>query len=313
MKTYFITGVNGFIGIHWAKDLLSKGNKVIGIDNNSENIYLLKQYKKFFFFKGDILKYRNLKKIISKSDIVIHLASIAEPLKYINSTKEVIDVTALASIEIINICSKLNKSIFFTSTSEIYGKNSNLPFKEEDDRVLGSSSIKRWCYSTSKALVEHYLEAAASSNNRFKFKAVRLFNIYGSHLKGRVVPRFIEAALKNKPIEVNGTGKQTRCFTYIKDAVSAFNKIINSKKCNNNFFNVGDNKEISIEKFANVVIKLTKSKSKIRKISYEKKFQNDYEDMQRRVPNIKKIYKFTKWKPTTSLEKGILLTISNHF
>ena len=313
MKTYFITGVNGFIGIHWAKDLLSKGNKVYGIDSNSENIQLIKNYKNFFFFKNDILKYKKLKQIISKSDIVIHLASIAEPLKYINNTKEVIDVTAIASINIINLCSKLNKMIFFTSTSEIYGKNPSLPFKEEDDRVLGSSTIKRWCYSSSKALVEHYLEATASSNKKFKFKGVRLFNVYGSYLKGRVVPKFINCAINNMPIEVNGTGKQTRCFTYVKDAIEAFNKIIKTKKCENNFFNVGNNKEISIEKFAKTIIKITKSKSKIKKISYEKRFKNNYEDMKRRVPSIKKIYKYTKWKPKTSLEKGIELTIKNHF
>ena len=122
MKTYFITGVNGFIGIHWAKDLLSKGNTVLGIDNNSENIDLIKNYKKFFFFKGNILKYKKLKNLISRSDFIIHLASIAEPLKYMNKTKEVIDVTAIASINIINLCSKLNKTMFFTSTSEVYGK-----------------------------------------------------------------------------------------------------------------------------------------------------------------------------------------------
>ena len=313
MKTYFITGVNGFIGIHWAKDLLSKGNTVLGIDNNSENIDLIKNYKKFFFFKGNILKYKKLKNLISRSDFIIHLASIAEPLKYMNKTKEVIDVTAIASINIINLCSKLNKTIFFTSTSEVYGKNPSLPFREEDDRVLGSSSVKRWCYSSSKALVEHYLEATANSNKKFKFKGVRLFNVYGYYLKGRVVPRFINCALKNKPIEVNGTGKQTRCFTYIKDAIDAFNSIIKEKKCNNNFFNVGSNKEISIEKFAKIVIKLTKSKSKIKKVSYERRFKNDYEDMKRRVPCIKKIYKFIKWKPKTSLKKGILLTINKHF
>ena len=144
MKTYFITGVNGFIGIHWAKDLLSKGNTVLGIDNNSENIDLIKNYKKFFFFKGNILKYKKLKNLISRSDFIIHLASIAEPLKYMNKTKEVIDVTAIASINIINLCSKLNKTMFFTSTSSLWKNPSS--FREEDDRVLGSSSVKRWCY-----------------------------------------------------------------------------------------------------------------------------------------------------------------------
>ena len=307
MKVYFITGVMGFIGSHWAEQLLKRGDKVIGVDIHDDCQQLLK-YENLEFIKDTIIdNKKKLSSLIKKSDYVLHLASIAEPAQYITRPKKIISIAALAAIDIIDACVELKKKIFFTSTSEIYGKNKKIPFSEDDDRVLGSTTKKRWCYSTSKALVEHYIEASAM-NGELDYRIVRLFNVYGPRLEGRVVANFIRKSLKNETLEINGTGNQTRCFTYIDDAIKAFNSILETEKCKNNIFNVGSDKEISVKDFAELVIKVTGSKSKLKNISYEKQFGTSYEDIERRVPNVEKITKFVNWKPVTNLEKGIKLT-----
>ncbi len=306
IKKYFITGVMGFVGSYWAENLLKQGHIVIGMDI-SEKYKKLKEYENFSFHKESIINNKtNLEKLIQKVDNVLHLASIAEPAQYMTDPKKVITIAALASIDIIDLCLKYNKKIFFTSTSEIYGKNNKIPFKEDDDRILGSTTKKRWCYSTSKALVEHYLQASAV-NTELDYRIVRLFNVYGPRLEGRVVSYYIKNALENKPLEINGSGKQTRCFTYIDDVIRAFNLILNESNCKNEIFNVGSNHEISIENFAKKVISVLNSKSKLKRVSYEKQFGNSYEDIERRVPDLFKIKKFINWDATTSLEEGISL------
>jgi UDP-glucose 4-epimerase len=308
MKTYFITGVMGFIGYHWAKDLISKGNKVIGIDLKVTSEELFKS-DSFEFFQESIYNNPRVHELVGRCDEVIHLASIAEPERYLSDPMTVLNISAVASIDIINSCLKFKKKIFFTSTSEIYGKSLDIPFKEDNDRTLGSTTIKRWCYSSSKAFVEHYLEAC-SFQEGLDFRTVRLFNIYGPNLKNRVVSRFIEKALKNEDLELNESGQQTRCFTYIDDAVEAFNLINDDKKCKNQIFNVGTTLETSIEDLAKLVIRLTNSKSKIIGKSYIEQFGDSYEDIPRRVPSIDKIKEYISWSPITRLEEGLIKTIN---
>jgi UDP-glucose 4-epimerase len=303
-KKYFITGVMGFVGSYWAEDLLKNGHKVVGMDI-SDKYKKLNEYENFSFYKQSIINNKKiLEKHIKETDYVLHLASIAEPAQYMTDPKKVITIAALASIDIIDLCVKYNKKIFFTSTSEIYGKNNKIPFKEDDDRILGSTTKKRWCYSTSKALVEHYLQASALNTN-LDYRIVRLFNVYGPRLEGRVVSYFVKNALENKPLEINGTGRQTRCFTFIDDVIEAFNLILKEPKCKNEIFNVGSDHEISIEDFAKKIISIIDSRSELIKVSYEKQFGNSYEDIERRVPDLHKIKKYINWNAKTSLEKGI--------
>lgn len=303
-KKYFITGVMGFVGSYWAEDLLKNGHKVVGMDI-SDKYTKLNEYENFSFYKQSIINNKDiLEKHIKETDYVLHLASIAEPAQYMTDPKKVITIAALASIDIIDLCVKYNKKIFFTSTSEIYGKNNKIPFKEDDDRILGSTTKKRWCYSTSKALVEHYLQASALNTN-LDYRIVRLFNVYGPRLEGRVVSYFVKNALENKPLEINGTGRQTRCFTFIDDVIEAFNLILKEPKCKNEIFNVGSDHEISIEDFAKKIISIIDSRSELIKVSYEKQFGNSYEDIERRVPDLRKIKKYINWNAKTSLEKGI--------
>ena len=157
-------------------------------------------------------------------------------------------------------------------------------------------------------MVEHYLEASAF-NSKLDFRIVRLFNVYGPRLNGRVVSNYVKNAMENLPLEINGSGKQTRCFTYIDDAIKAFNKILEQPNCKNQIFNVGSNDEISIENFAKKVISILNSKSELKKVSYEKQFGNSYEDIERRVPCISKIKEFINWNAETSLEDGIKLMV----
>ena len=308
MKKFFITGVMGFVGFHWANNLLKDGHKIIGIDTNITSTKLLEN-KNFEFVNESILENKSkLSELIGKSDYVLHLASIAEPDRYLSHPKTVIDISAFASFEIIKLCMKHKKKIFFTSTSEIYGKNLKIPFSENDDRHLGSTSIKRWCYSSSKALVEHYLEACSFQDN-LEFRVVRLFNIYGPNLKNRVIARFIENALLNKNLELNNGGNQTRCFTYIEDAIDAFNLIIDSDDCKNQIFNVGNTSEITIKDLANKIVQISNSKSMIISKSYLEQFGNSYEDIQRRVPSVEKLKDLTGWEAKIDLDEGLRRTI----
>lgn len=304
-KKIFVTGALGFIGVHWCKKLLENGHEVYGLDIKSVNLEL-KKYKKFHYFKYSVFNTKIVKKLIIKTDVTCHFAGIASPKEYLINTSKVIDLTVLPSLKIINYCKKFNKKLLFTSTSEIYGKSEKIPFKEEDDRMLGSTSTKRWCYSTAKALVEHAIFAKLKETNS-SFVIFRLFNVYGPLLKGRVVDNFIEKALTNKKILIFGKGNQTRCFLYVDDCMDIFYQVL-QKNVKGKILNIGNNKETSIETLAKKIVKLTKSKSKILVQSVEKNSKmkkEGYEDIRRRVPSLRLIKKTVKYKPKISIEEGL--------
>lgn len=297
-----VTGAAGFVGSHWVKRLLDEGHKVTGIDIKRFDISL-KNVKNFKFLKASVFDYELLEKLIKKHDIICHFAGVAEPMQYLKRTKYTIQLTLMPSLKIIDFCSKYKKKIIFTSTSEIYGKLNKVPFKENSDRFLGSPQTNRWCYSTSKSLVEHYINASSKENN-LKFIIFRLFNVFGPGLKGRVVDEFINKSLLNKKIMINGNGKQTRSFLYIDDCINAFYQILKKNK-NNQVYNVGSDNEISMIKLAKRIKKICNSKSQI--IFNSKKFTKigGYEDISRRVPSVDKLKKQMKWKPKINLDKGL--------
>jgi len=303
MKKYLVTGAMGFIGSHWCEHLLKQGHKVYGID--IYNSYpKLHEYDNFIFIQDSITNYALMKEYINKSDFVFHFASIAEPKQYIESPRKVISVAGIAALSIIDFCRMAEKKIMFTSTSEIYGKNPKLPFNENDDRVLGPTSTKRWCYSSSKALAEHYLYACADTKE-LDFIIVRLFNVYGPRLKGRVVSNFVNNCDNDEDIYINEGGKQTRAFTYVDDVISAFELLYTNPNCLNNDFNIGNTKETSINDLAKIVLDLSNTKSQIIELKNSEFYGKSYEDINRRVPDISKIEKFVKWKPKISLNEGI--------
>jgi len=302
MKKIFVTGAMGFVGTHWVKKLISEGYEVTGIDIKP----LDKNFRKinnFKFIKASVFDYELLERLIKKNDIICHFAGVAEPMQYLKKTKYTIQLTLLPSLKIIDFCCKHKKKLFFTSTSEIYGKLKKLPFREDSDRFLGSPQTNRWCYSTSKSLVEHYITANGKENN-LKYIIFRLFNVYGPGLQGRVVDEFISKSLQNKRILINGNGKQTRSFLFINDCIDAFYKVLKNK-INNEVFNIGSENEITMIKLAKKIKKICNSKSKIVFDSTKFVKVGGYEDIFRRVPSIEKLRKKIKWKPNISLEDGL--------
>lgn len=309
MKRIFLTGGQGFIGINWTEKLLANGYKVTSIDiiKRTNKFDRDKNYK---FIKNTIFNYRLIENYIKKNDIVCHFAGIAEPEKYLKDTINVINLTVLPSFKIIEMCAKYKKKIIFTSTSEIYGNSKQIPFIESGDRLLGPVQYNRWCYSSSKALVEHMI-CANMREKKLNFIIFRLFNVYGKHLKGRVIDKFIYKAKIGKPLKINGNGLQKRCFLHVTDCMEIFYKILINKKIKNEIINIGQNKETKIYDLAKLIIKLTNSNSKIIKNSRQLNKIGGYQDIIRRVPSLKKLNELIKYKPKVNLKDGLKLMIND--
>ena len=304
-KKIFVTGAMGFIGLHWCKKLLSEGHKVYGLDIKNYNTDI-KKNKNFFFYRESVFNYDLVKQLVKKTDITCHFAGIASPKEYLINTTKVINLTVSPSLKIVDYCKKYKKKLFFTSTSEIYGKSKEVPFLEEGNRLLGSTSIKRWCYSTSKALVEHSI--FANLKKKSSFVIFRLFNVYGPGLEGRVVDIFIKNAIKNKNLNVFGNGSQKRCFLYIDDCIEIFYEIFKKKNLPNEVINIGNNVSTSVQNLAKKIIKISNSNSKIVKQSKRKISQmksKGYEDISLRVPSLQKLKKMVSYRPKYNLQNGL--------
>jgi UDP-glucose 4-epimerase len=245
--------------------------------------------------------------LISKNDQVLHLAAAVGVLNIVNNPLESLMTNIKGTEVILELCSKYNKPVLITSTSEVYGKNSSVSLNEESDRVLGSPLLSRWSYSEAKAIDEsmayfYYQEKG------LPIRLVRLFNTVGPRQVGNygmVLPRFVSAALKNESLSVYGSGDQVRCFCHVSDAIRALLLVMDSDMALGEVFNVGNNQQISIMELAKKVIEITGSKSSIEKIAYEKAYPEGFEDMQRRVPDISKIKKVLGWEPEINLDQII--------
>jgi UDP-glucose 4-epimerase len=305
---YLITGAAGFVGSHLSLALATMGHKVIGLDLgfSAETRIELSPFPEVKLVIGSVLDEKLLGKLIHKSDYVIHLAAIASPEFYVREPKRTIDLNLNASIAIIEQLRFTGKGLFYSSTSEIYGKNPQVPWSELDDRVLGSTSINRWCYSTSKAMVEHYMYACHQEGS-LDFSGVRIFNCYGPRLKGRVVDSFIESAILGKKLIIHGDGKQTRCFTYIDDLIKAITHLVTSAEPSNKFYNIGSNAETSINELARITCEITglDPESHVTYVTHSQAIGDSYEDISRRIPNYSLAEQELGWKPAISLREGI--------
>jgi UDP-glucose 4-epimerase len=312
-----ITGGAGFIGSHLSEDLLKLDNEVIALDNLTtgryENIEPFLSNKKFEFVEGSILDITLVDKLAEKVDVIFHLAAAVGVELIVKKPLESLTTNIKGSEIVLEIAKRYHKKILITSTSEIYGKNVNGPLKEDDDRILGSPLKVRWSYSTAKA-VDEMLAYVYWKEKNVPSIIVRLFNTVGpkqTGTYGMVMPRFIAQALKNEPITVYGTGKQTRCFIHVKDVTKTLIHLVKEPKAVGEVFNIGSQEEISIEQLAKEIIRITKSKSKLNYIPYEKAYEEGFEDMQRRVPDTTKIHKLIGFKTTFSLS-GIIEDIVKH-
>jgi UDP-glucose 4-epimerase len=306
-----ITGGAGFIGSHLTEELLKENNQVVVLDNLStgryENIEYLLSNKNFEFVEGDILNINLVDKLVEKVDAIFHLAAAVGVNLIVNKPLESLTTNIKGSEIVLDAALRYRKKTLITSTSEIYGKNANGPLKEDDDRILGSPLKSRWGYSTAKA-VDEMLAHIYWKEKKLPTIIVRLFNTVGPRQSGEygmVIPRFIGQALNNQNITVYGSGKQSRCFLHVKDAVDALVALMNEPRSIGEVFNIGSQEEIAIEMLARKIIEITKSKSKIEYISYAKAYEEGFEDMQRRVPDITKIKKLFGFKTTYTLQEII--------
>ena len=269
---YLVTGGSGFIGSHLIEALVKRGDSVSAIDNLSTGNNQLSS--NIDFFQGSIFDQDLMSKLISNSDYVLHLAAAVGVLNIVNKPLESLMTNIKGTEIILELCEKYNKPILITSTSEVYGKNNTVPLSEDSDRVLGSPLLSRWSYSEAKA-VDESMAYFYYQEKGLEVRIVRLFNTVGPRQVGHygmVVPRFINAALKNEQLSVYGSGDQIRCFCHVDDAVRALLSVIDSDKAIGQVFNIGNNQQISIMELAKKVIELTESSSTIEKISYEKAY-----------------------------------------
>jgi len=306
-----ITGGAGFIGSHLSDELIAGGNEVVVLDNLStgrfENIAHLDGNKSFQFVEGSIMNEMLVDKLVERCDVVYHLAAAVGVDLVVKKPLESLITNIKGSEIVLDMVHRYHKKVLITSTSEIYGKNTNGPLKEDDDRILGSPLKVRWGYSTAKA-VDEMLAYIYWKEKKVPTIIVRLFNTVGPRQTGAygmVIPRFVNQALKNEDMTVYGTGKQSRCFLHVKDVIKTLIKLMNNKDAVGQVFNIGSQEEISIEDLAKKIIEITKSKSKLIYISYEKAYEEGFEDMQRRVPDTTKVKNLVGFKPTIDLEGTI--------
>ncbi len=305
----FITGGAGFIGSHLADHYVAAGHEVTVLDNFStgsqSNIAHLDG--KLTTVDGDIRIIDLVESLIKDSDLVLHMAAALGVNTILESPLESMSTNIMGSEVVLNAAAKFKKRIIIASTSEIYGKNPKQPLSETDDRVVGAPQKIRWTYSDAKA-IEEAMAFALHQEKKLPVTTVRLFNTVGPRQTGRygmVVPRFVQAALKNEPITIYGDGTQSRVFCHVADAIQAIATIAATESTIGDVFNVGGTGEVTITKLAEQVLKVTGSKSEITLTPYSDAYPAGFEDIQRRVPDNSKIKNAIGWAPTKDLTQII--------
>jgi UDP-glucose 4-epimerase len=314
---YLVTGGAGFVGSHLVDRLILDGHSVTVLDDFStgrrENLLQHANEKLLELVEGDILNADLVDDLTSKVDRVFHLAAAVGVFNILENPLKSIRTNIEGSENVFNACLKHKRSIFITSSSEIYGKNSSDLLKEDSDRIIGAPQKIRWSYSDAKA-IDEAIAISMHKQHGLETRIARLFNTVGPRQVGRygmVVPRFISAALSNSPITVYGTGEQTRCFGHVLDIVDAIIKIENTAEAIACPVNIGVSEEISILNLASSVLRLLNSKSAVKFVPYEEVYSFGFEDMQRRVPDSTLLKKLTGWQPKRGIE-NIILDIASH-
>jgi UDP-glucose 4-epimerase len=305
----FITGGAGFIGSHLADALIARGDTVTILDNLSTgsraNIAHLEG--KIAIHEGDIRDTNLVDRLVAESDITFHMAAALGVKNIMENTIESIDRNFSGSEVVLNAATQHKKRLIIASTSEIYGKNPNQPLHEESDRVVGAPQKIRWSYSDAKALEEAVAHTLHKTHG-LKVTTVRFFNTVGPRQTGQygmVLPRFIQAALKNEEITIYDDGSQSRVFCHVDDAIRAVLTLADTDSTIGDYFNVGGTGETTIKQLAEKIIARTQSQSTIKYIPYTDAYPAGFEDMQRRVPDITKIKNTIGWQPTHTLDSII--------
>jgi UDP-glucose 4-epimerase len=308
---FLITGGAGFIGSHLAERLLDRGDRVVLLDNLStgsmDNIRHLKSFERMEYHLDNIENRQLVAELVDDADAVIHLAAAVGVKLIVESPVRTIETNVNGTQRILEAACKKRKLVLTASTSEVYGKNTNVPFHEDADLVLGPTTKGRWSYAASKALDE-FLALSYWKEKQLPVIVVRLFNTVGPRQTGRygmVLPNFVKAALDNAPISVYGDGKQSRCFCDVRDTVEALVRLIDTQHSIGEVVNVGNTEEVSIEELAQLVKQRTGSESAIEFVPYDKAYEPGFEDMMRRVPCVDKLEALTGFRPRTPLTEII--------
>lgn len=313
-RSILITGGAGFIGSHLADALIERGDRVAIIDDLSTgavaNIRHLKGHPNFSYTLDTIANEAVLAELIDESDAVVHLAAAVGVQLIVQSPVRTIETNVNGTELVLRWAAKKGKTVLIASTSEVYGKSDRAPFREDDDLVLGPSTINRWSYACSK-LLDEFLALAYHKERDLPVIIARLFNTVGPRQTGRygmVVPRFVRAALRDVPLRVYGDGQQTRCFCYVGDTVRALIALLDHPEAVGKIFNVGNPQEVSILDLAQRVVKLANSSSPIVLVPYEHAYEAGFEDMRQRVPDISRLTALTGFRPTLDLD-AIIRTV----
>ena len=311
-KKYLITGGAGFIGSHLAERLLIDGNIVTIVDDLStgkiDNLISIIDNPNLKIIIDSVLNESVLERIIRETDEIFHLASSVGVQLIMNNPVHTIENIFQGTAVVFKYAARYRKKVLLTSTSEVYGKSKDIPFKEDGDRVEGATTMHRWAYANAKALDE-FLALAYFKTAALPVVVVRLFNTVGPRQSadyGMVIPKMIGASIRDKQIQVYGDGLQSRCFCHVKDVIDALCLLMNNKKSEGEVINVGSNQEISMIDLAKKIKEKSPVESEIILVPYEKIYPNGgFEDMRRRVPSIEKIYTLINWKPSYSIDQII--------
>jgi UDP-glucose 4-epimerase len=304
-----ITGGAGFIGSHLADSLLAQNHKVAVIDDLStgsiDNIAHLLPHRGFIFHRDTIFNRELLASLVESADIVYHLAAAVGVKRIIQSPVETLETNVAGTELVMRMAAERSRRIVFASTSEVYGKSAQLPFREDGDLVLGATSHSRWGYACSKA-IDEFLALAWHRQNQLPVTIARLFNTVGPRQSGRygmVLPTFVGQALRGEAITVYGSGEQSRCFTHVFDIVEGLIAIAHHDSTIGEIYNLGSTSEISINQLAQTVRAAVGSLSPIVHIPYEQAYAPGFEDMQRRLPAIGKAQAAFGFQPRRDLSK----------
>jgi UDP-glucose 4-epimerase len=313
-----ITGGSGFIGSHLSDAYIERGDEVYVIDDLStgsiDNIEHLKKHPRFHYTIDSVQNYPVTAELVDRCDVIFHLAAAVGVKLIVESPVRTIETNVRGTEIVLDLANKKKKKVLIASTSEVYGLSTDVPFREDGNLVMGATTKGRWSYACSKA-IDEFLALAYWREKKLPTIVVRLFNTVGPRQTGQygmVIPNFVKQALAGRTITVYGDGTQTRCFGYVGDVVGALVKIMEHPQAVGQVFNIGSNEEVSILELANRVKEVTGSSSEIEFVPYSEAYEEGFEDMPRRVPDISKIRQYVGFEPKTRLNEILRSVVEYH-